>query len=93
MVIDELIVRQGTTNLPIDSYDNQIIDEIVVEGNTYHFAKQRDIEGETEVVADNMVDEPIISLAVEGNTVQEGTPTPETPVPIHNDFSCKTFYK
>jgi hypothetical protein len=71
MVIDELFAKRGTELFPIDSYDGEIIEEIVVEGNTYHFAKQRDIEGETQVVADNTVDEPIISLGVEGNTFQQ----------------------
>jgi hypothetical protein len=70
MVIDELFAKRGTELFPIDSYDGEIIEEINYEGNTYHFAKQKDIEGETQVVADNSVDEPIISLAVEGNTVQ-----------------------
>lgn len=84
MVVDELIVRKGTTNLPIDSYADQVIDEIVYEGNTYHFAKQKDVTGTNEVVADNSVQEPLISIKVSGNTVQDGTPTPTTPQPIYN---------
>jgi hypothetical protein len=71
MVIDELIVRKGTTNLPIDSYDNQMIDEIVYEGNKYHFAKQKDLVGETSIIADNAVQEPMVSLEVQGNTEQQ----------------------
>lgn len=71
MVIDELIVRNGTTNLPIDSYDNQMIDEIVYEGNTYHFAKQKDLVGETSIIANNAVQEPMVSLELQGNTEQQ----------------------
>ena len=84
MVIDELIVRKGTTRYPIDSYENQMIDEIVYEGQSFHFAKQKDLTGTNEIVADNGVAEPIISLGVNGNTSQDGTPTPETPIPIQN---------
>ncbi len=84
MVIDELIVRNGTTNLPIDSYDNQMIDEIVYEGNTYHFAKQKDLVGETSIIADNAVSEPIVSLKIEGNTIQNGTPNVEYPQEIES---------
>ena len=83
-VIDELIVRKGTTRYPIDSYDNQMIDEIVYEGQSFHFAKQKDLTGTSEIVADNGVAEPIISLGVSGDTLQSGTPTPETPIPIEN---------
>lgn len=84
MVIDELIVRNGTTNLPIDSYNNQMMDEIVYEGQNFHFAKQKDLAGTSEIVADNGVAEPIISLGVSGDTLQNGTPTPEAPIPIQN---------
>ena len=70
-VIDELIVRKGTTRYPIDSYDNKMIDEIVVEGQSFHFAKQKDLTGTSEIVADNGVAEPIISLGVSGNTAQK----------------------
>ena len=73
MVIDELIVRKGTTNLPIDSYDDKKIDEIVYEGQKFHFAKQKDLEGVTEVVADNAVQEPMRELGIEGNTTQKTT--------------------
>ena len=70
-VIDELIVRKGTTRYPIDSYDNKMIDEIVYEGQSFHFAKQKDLTGTSEIVADNGVAEPIISLEVSGNTSQK----------------------
>lgn len=75
MVIDELIVRKGTTRYPIDSYDNKMIDEIVVEGQKFHFAKQKDLTGTSEIVADNGVEEPIISLGVSGATSQVLLPT------------------
>lgn len=84
MVIDELIVRDGITNFPIDSYDGEMIEEIVYEGETFHFAKQKDLTGTSEVVAENGVAEPIRSLSVSGATSQSGTPTPEAPIPIEN---------
>ena len=84
MVVDELFVKKGTEFLPVDSLDNQMIDEIVYEGESLHFAKQKDLTGTSEIVADNGVAEPIRSLVVSGNTVQNGTPTPETPCPIEN---------
>ena len=71
MVIDELIVRKGTTNLPIDSFENGTIDEIFYKGKKYHFAKQNDVEGETEVVAYNAVEEPMRTFSIEGNTSQQ----------------------
>ena len=54
----------------IDMLD-KMIDEIVYEGQSFHFAKQKDLTGTSEVVADNAVDEPIVQLAFEGNTRQE----------------------
>lgn len=71
MVIDTLNARNGTTDMPIDSYDNKMIDEIIVEGQSFHFAKQKDLTGTSEIVADNGVAEPIISLGVSGNTSQK----------------------
>lgn len=84
MVIDQLNGKSGTTLFPIDSFNGKIGDVINVEDKTFHFAKQKDLTGTSEIVADNGVDEPIISLGVSGNTVQDGTPEPETPIPIQN---------
>jgi len=83
-VVDSLVIKKGSEFLPIDSYDNEMIDEIIYEGQSFHFAKQKDLTGTTEIVADNGVDEPIISLGVNGATLQSGTPTPEAPIPIEN---------
>lgn len=71
MVVDGLFVKKGTELLPIDSIDNQMIDEIVYEGEKLHFAKQKDLTGTSEIIADNGVQEPIISLEVSGNTTQK----------------------
>lgn len=71
MVVDELFVKKGSEFLPIDSLDNQMIDEIVYEGESYHFAKQKDLTGTSKIEADNGVDEPIISLGVAGATFQQ----------------------
>ena len=61
MVIDELIVRDGITNLPIDNYDGEMIEEIIIEEETFHFAKQKDVTGTSEVVAENGVVKEIIT--------------------------------
>lgn len=84
MVVDTLNLRNGNIDMPIDSLDNKMIDEIVVEGQKFHFAKQKDVTGTSEIVADNGVDEPIRSLSVSGATLQSGTPTPDAPIPIQN---------
>ena len=70
MVVDEIFVKQGSKFLPIDSLDNQTIDEIEFNGEIYHFAKQKDKIGVESIAADNAVDEPIINLGVTGSTVQ-----------------------
>lgn len=70
-VIDSLVVKKGTEFLPIDSYDGQMIDEIIYEGQSFHFAKQTEIAGESTITADNAVEEPIISFEIQGNTFQQ----------------------
>ena len=71
MIIDELVLRGPNERFLIDSYDNQIIDEIEYDGNKYHFAKQKDLEGETYVETENAVAEPMRTLSIEGNTFQQ----------------------
>ena len=70
-VVDSLVIRKGSEFLSIDSYDNEMIDEIIYEGQSFHFAKQKDLTGTSEIVADNGVQEPIISLGVSGATSQK----------------------
>lgn len=84
MVIDQLIVKNGADLLPVDSCENKTIDKIIYKGREYHFAKQADIQGTTELIAENAVNEPIRSLEIQGNTIQDGTPTVEAPVDIVN---------
>lgn len=71
MVIDKLIVREGVLNKKIDSYQNLKIEEISVEGKTFNFAKQKDVEGINSVVCDNAVNEPFRSVEICGNTNQQ----------------------
>ena len=84
MVIDEIFAKKGTELLPIDSIENQPIDEVIYEGQHFHIASQNDLTGTSEIVADNGVAEPIRSLEVSGNTIQNGTPSPDAPCPIEN---------
>ena len=84
MVIDELIVRENGIDKSIDSADNKPIDIIHVEDSDYHFAKEKQVVGLTSVTAGNAVNEPLIDMQVSGNSVQNGTPTPETPIEIES---------
>lgn len=84
-VIDEIYVKDTDNNrLPIDSYDNTVIDEIVIDGESYHFAKESSVTGVRDVVCDNAVEEPLINCVIQGNSFQDGTPTPEAPVEIQS---------
>lgn len=70
-VIDEIvIIDEANRRLQIDRVNDKILDEIIVNDESYHFAKQKDLEGVTEVVTDNAVQEPIIRLEIEGDTIQ-----------------------
>ena len=70
-VIDEIYVRDGNTRLPIDSYDNTTIDEIVIDDVTYHFAKENSVTGTGSATCANAVAEPLINCVIEGNSVGE----------------------
>lgn len=80
-VIDELIIIENGESKVVDSAENGIIDEIEVDSNLYHFAKESEVVGG---VCDNAVEEPIIDLKISGNSVQNGEPTPEAPVEIES---------
>lgn len=84
-VIDEIIViDEANRQLQIDRVNDEILDEIIINDNSYHFAKQKDLEGTTEIYVDNAVKEPLRGLEVQGNTIQDGTAKPEQPIPIQN---------
>lgn len=79
MVIDELIVIENEEQKFVDSADNKVIDVIKYNNTDYHFAKENEV---TDGVCDNAVSEPIIDMRVSGNSVQDGTPSPEAPIEI-----------
>ena len=67
--------------IDITKYNNATISNINFNDIDYHFAKQNEVIGGN---CDNAVEEPIIDLKVSGNSVQDGTPTPETPIEIES---------
>lgn len=81
MIIDELIVIENGEQKFVDSADNKVIDVINYNGVDYHFAKENEV---TNGVCDNAVAEPIIDMQVMGNSIQNGTPTPEVPIEIES---------
>ena len=83
-VIDELYIRKGTNRVPVDSINNQTIEEIVVGGQSHHFAKESAASGVDSVVCDNAVNEPFRTIEALGNTTQDGTPSPDAPIDIVN---------
>lgn len=70
MLIDEIYLRDGTNMVPVDSIEGEMIEDIVLDGMTCHFAKQNDVGGQSIVVCDNAVEEPFISVEAIGNTTQ-----------------------
>lgn len=81
MVIDELIVIESGEQKFVDSADNTIIDVINYDGIDYHFAEENEA---TNGICNNAVAEPIIDMRVSGNSIQDGTPTPESPIEIQS---------
>lgn len=80
-VIDELVIIEKGESKIVDSAEDGIIDEIEIDNNTFHFAKENEV---TNGVCDNAVAEPIIDMQVMGNSVQDGTPTPEVPIEVES---------
>lgn len=67
--------------LDITKYDNSPISNITLDGVDYHFAKSNEVENGT---CENSVNEPIIDMQISGNTIQDGTPTLDTPIEIQS---------
>ena len=73
-VIDELYIRNGTNRVPVDSIDNKAIEEIVINDQIYHFAKESAASGVNSVVCENAVNEPFRSIEAIGDTAQSILP-------------------
>ncbi|MBQ7912899.1 MAG: hypothetical protein IJ308_04025 [Clostridia bacterium] len=92
MVISKINVKGSPVTCLNSSSENRIKEITVkkkyrgklVNSQTYHFAEKSEVAGESSVICENAVSEPIRSLQVEGNTVQDGEPTPSAPVEIMN---------
>lgn len=65
----------------ITKLNNSTISNITLDGVDYHFAKQSDFVSS---ICENSVKEPIIDMQIQGNSIQDGTPTPEAPVEIES---------
>lgn len=76
-VISRLKDSQGND---ITKYNKSTISKITMGGINYHFARKAEASGTCE----DAVPEPIINLKIEGNSIQEGIPTPESPVEIQS---------
>ena len=70
-VIDELYIRNGTNRVPVDSIDNKAIEEIVINDQIYHFAKESAASGVDSVVCENAVNEPFRTIEAIGDTTQQ----------------------
>lgn len=81
MVIDELIVVENGEQKFVDSADNKVIDVINYNKTDYHFARENEVP---DGVCENAVSEPIIDVQIKGNSIQDGEPSPETPVEIES---------
>lgn len=75
-VISELFIDEDK----ITHHEYSTIREITADGVNYHFAENT----ESSKICLNAVEEPIVDLKVDGDSVQEGEPTPETPVEIES---------
>lgn len=76
-VISRLKDSQGND---ITKYNKSTISKITMGGIDYHFARKAEASGTCE----DAVPEPLINLKIEGNSIQEGTPTPESPIEIQS---------
>lgn len=83
-IIDEIYVREADkeTRVPIDSYNNKMIDEIIVDGVSYHFAEETFLEGSNSLTASDAINKPLIDYKIYGNSIQDGIPKPDAPVAV-----------
>lgn len=65
----------------ITKYNNVTISNINFNGTDYHFAEPNNV---LDGVCNNAVSEPIIDMQIKGNSIQDGTPTPDTPIEIES---------
>jgi hypothetical protein len=65
----------------ITKFDNSTISNITIDGVDYHFAKPNEV---VDGVCENAVNEPIIDMKIVGNSIQNGTPTPENPIEVES---------
>lgn len=95
LVEQKFYTNSGTGEFAVGSvryatkYNNETIRQIYHDGTmiknlpagTYHFAKINQV---VDGVCENAVNEPLIDMQIQGNSIQDGTPTPETPIEVQS---------
>lgn len=76
-VISKLLYDDGKR---VTKYNNSIISNLNFNGTDYHFAKKK----QTNSICENAVEEPLVSMKISGNSVQEEQPTLNMPVEIQS---------
>ena len=64
--------------------DGTLISSIEINKKQYNFANRNNFNGTKTLFLDNVVKEPIYDMQVYGNSIQDGTPTPENPIEIES---------
>ena len=64
--------------------DGTLISCFEINDKSYNFANRYELKGIGSVVCDNSVKEPIYDMKLYGNSVQNGTPTPTSPIKIES---------
>ena len=79
-VISNLIIDgKNTTN-----HNNSIISNIKVDNQDYNYGNRDIINGLRSAKCDNAVNEPLYDMIIKGNTIQNGNPTPTTPIEVES---------
>lgn len=67
-----VISKLNLNDKEITKYDNSIISNINLNGDDYHFAKEKELES---VICREAVSEPLIDMQISGNSVQSNLPS------------------
>ena len=78
MAVISILRKNGKS---ITKAKNKTIKNISVNETNYHFANANEV---ADGVCENSVNEPLIDMQIQGNSSQDGTPTPETPIEIES---------
>lgn len=76
-----VISKLNENGKDITKYNNATISNINFNGADYHFAKPIQVENG---ICDDAVAEPLIDMQISGESIQDGTPTPDAPIEIES---------